>query len=72
MKTMNTMNDTEKKAEALFQLAVAQRSGVRSVVWANDNEEMITFFNNGTLTINDFNKLSVQFELNSNVWVVRI
>lgn len=70
MKTGNTMNDTEKKAEALFQLAVAKKSGIRKIVWVNDNKEMITFFNNGTVTMNDFNKLCVQFELSSKVWAV--
>ena len=67
-----TMNKTDLRAEALFQLAVAQRSGVKSVVWVNDDSEMIVLFNNGTVTINDYAELKVQFELHSQLYVVGV
>ena len=66
------MNSTELKAEALFQFAVAQRSGIKKVVWVNDNEAMLVFYNNGTVITNDFNKLSVQFELHGKFHVVPV
>lgn len=66
------MNKTELKAEALYQLAIAQKSGVRTVVWDDQKENMFVFYNNGTSTTNNFSELSVQFELNGKFFIVSV
>lgn len=68
----HAMNRTELKAEALYQLAVAQKSGIRTVVWDDPKENMFVFYNNGTSTTNNFNELRVQFELNGKFFVVPV
>jgi len=68
----HAMNRTELKAEALYQLAVAQKSGIRTIVWDDLKENMFVFYNNGTSTTNNFNELRVQFELNGKFFVVPV
>ena len=68
----HAMNHTELKAEALYQLAVAQKSGIRTVIWDDPKENMFVFYNNGTSTTNNFNELRVQFELNGKFFVVPV
>lgn len=65
-----TMNNTEKKAEALFQLSVAQKSGIKKI--ARTNDEMIIFYNNGTVAVNNFNTIEVQFELQGNLYSIPV
>lgn len=66
------MTTIELKSEALFQLNVAQRSGIRKIIWDNDNENCFVIYNNGTVTTNNGASLSIQFELHGKVYQVEL
>lgn len=60
------------KAEALFQFNCAKKHGIKKVIWSDNKQEMITFYNNGVVVINNFNSLKVQFELEGKLCSVSI
>ena len=65
---MNTI--INRKAEAIYQLNTAKNAGIQRV--ARLENSVITVFNNRTVVINDFNSITVQFELNGQIYSVRI
>lgn len=66
------MNTTELKAEALFQLDIAQKSGIMNIFWDDAKEICFVVYKNGTMTKNDGVSLSIQFELNGKMFVVSL
>ena len=60
-----------QKAEAVFQLKEARSTGIQQTVRTDDNVG-VTIFNNRTVAITDFNSVTVQFELNGQIYSVCI